>query len=178
MNQSLSSEFLALRIAVLTVSDTRTVENDRSGDVLVEWIRSAGHELAERKIEKDDLRSLRAVFREWVANPKVDVVLSTGGTGLTRRDITPEALEPLITKKIAGFGELFRMLSYEEIGTSTIQSRVEAALCEDTFVFMLPGSPNACRTAVEKILTQQLDLRHRPCNFVELLPRIRIDSSS
>lgn len=164
--------FQALDIAVLTVSDTRTLDDDRSGQILVDRLEGAGHRIYERKIIKDDLLQVRAQFQAWIDNPDLRVVLSTGGTGLTDRDITPEALKPLITKDIAGFGELFRQVSYAEIGSSTIQSRVLGGLCRGTLIFALPGSPNACKTAMDKILLQQLDIRHRPCNFVELLPRI------
>lgn len=165
--------FVPLNMAVLTVSDTRTLEDDRSGALIVERLEEAGHRIADRKIVKDDLHVIRAAVAAWIADPGVDVVISTGGTGVTRRDVTPEAVEPLGTKHIRGFGELFRMLSYAEIGTSTIQSRAEAWLCDTTFVFVLPGSTGACRLAMEKILIQQLDIRHHPCNFAELLPRVR-----
>ena len=169
--------FIPLRVGVLTISDTRTMQTDRSGQVLVDALEEAGHRVHAREIVVDEVEAIRERFAAWIADSKIDVVLSTGGTGVTRRDVTPEALAPLVTKAIPGFGELFRMLSYDEIGTSTIQSRAEAALCEDTFVFILPGSPGACRTAMDKILISQLDHRHRPCNFVELLPRIRADSA-
>ena len=165
-------EFVPMRIAVLTVSDTRTLADDRSGAVLVERLASAGHTLAAREIVPDELDAIQNQLEAWIADEGVDVVLSTGGTGLTARDVSPEALEPLITKSIPGFGALFRWLSYEEIGTSTIQSRAVAGLCGRTFVFVLPGSPGACRTAWDRILVQQLDIRHRPCNFPELLDRL------
>lgn len=166
-------EFIAVRVAVLTISDTRTAANDTSGDLITERLTAPGHELAAREIIPDDLEAIRAKLQAWIAAPEVEVVIATGGTGLTKRDVTPEALAPLITKEIPGFGELFRQLSYDEIGTSTIQSRAIGALCGDTLVFALPGSTGACRTAMDKILVQQLDYRHRPCNFVEMLPRIR-----
>lgn len=172
MASMLQTEFLALDIALLTVSDTRTLEDDRSGRILAEGLEGAGHRIYDRSIVKDDVKTVRAQFKGFIGDPKVRVVISTGGTGMTDRDITPEALKPLITKEIPGFGELFRQVSYEEIGSSTIQSRVLAGLCQGTFIFALPGSPNACKTALNKILLQQLDIRHRPCNFVELLPRI------
>jgi molybdopterin adenylyltransferase len=159
-------------MAVLTVSDTRTLADDRSGAVLVELLEQAGHRLVARAILRDELELIRERLRAWIADDEIEVVLVTGGTGVTARDITPEALAPLVSKPIPGFGELFRWLSYAEIGTSTIQSRAEAALCGKTLVFLLPGSPNACRTAWTKILVQQLDSRHRPCNFIELLPRM------
>jgi molybdenum cofactor biosynthesis protein B len=163
---------LSVRVAVLTVSDTRTLADDRSGAVLVELLEQAGHRLVVRAIVRDELELIRERLRAWIADEEIQVVLVTGGTGVTARDVTPEALAPLVTKPIPGFGELFRWLSYAEIGTSTIQSRAEAALCGKTLVFLLPGSPNACRTAWTKILAQQLDSRHKPCNFVELFDRL------
>ncbi len=165
--------FIPVNIAVLTVSDTRTLATDRSGQVLASRLGEAGHRIVARQIITDDLIQLREQLRRFIEDPEIEVVITTGGTGVTPRDVTPEALAPLITKAIPGFGELFRWLSYEEIGTSTIQSRAEAALCDETYVFLLPGSPGAVRTALDRILLQQLDNRHRPCNFVELLPRIR-----
>lgn len=168
----MSPEFQPVRVAVMTVSDTRTLADDRSGALLVERLESAGHELAARAIVRDELEAIRSQLRSWITDPRVQVVLATGGTGVTARDVTPEALAPLATKAIPGFGELFRWLSYAEIGTSTIQSRAEAALCSQTLVFALPGSPGACRTAWDKILAQQLDRRHKPCNFVELFDRL------
>jgi molybdenum cofactor biosynthesis protein B len=165
-------EFLPVRVGVLTVSDTRTLADDRSGDTAVELLTGAGHTIAARAIVTDDVDKIRGQLAAWIADPEVDVVITTGGTGVTPRDVTPEALAPLITKPIPGFGELFRWISFAEIGTSTIQSRAEAALCGTTYVFLLPGSTGAVRTAMEKILLSQLDHRHRPCNFVELLPRI------
>jgi len=161
----------SLAIAVLTVSDTRTAADDRSGDLLCERLQNAGHRLAERAIEPDDRYRLRARVSAWIAAATVDVVLTTGGTGFTGRDTTPEALEPLFDKRIDGFGELFRQLSYEEIGTSTIQSRATAGLANATLVFCLPGSTGACRTGWDSILATQLDEAHRPCNFVELIER-------
>ncbi|MCA9715155.1 MAG: molybdenum cofactor biosynthesis protein B [Myxococcales bacterium] len=165
--------FIPVNVAVLTVSDTRTRATDRSGQLIVDRLTAAGHVIAGRFICKDDRVSIRAQLRRWIADAGVDVIITTGGTGLTPRDVTPEALAPLVSKPIPGFGELFRWLSFEEIGTSTIQSRAEAALCHQTYVFVLPGSTGAVRTAMDKILLSQLDHRHRPCNFVELLPRIR-----
>jgi molybdopterin adenylyltransferase len=167
------SDFIPINVAVLTVSDTRTLETDTSGAALVDTLTRAGHRVVERRIVPDDLGQLRGCFEGWVEDEGIDVVLSTGGTGITGRDQTPEALEPLVTKPIPGFGELFRMLSYAEIGASTIQSRAEAALCGSTLVFMLPGSSGAVRLALDKILIPQLDRRTRPCNFVELMPRLR-----
>lgn len=160
---------IPVRIAVMTVSDTRTVADDRSGAVLVERLQAAGHELVGRVIVRDEISLIRAQLRRWIAEPQVQVVLVTGGTGIAARDVTPEALAPLVSKPIPGFGELFRWLSYAEIGSSTIQSRAEAALCSDTLVFLLPGSPGACTTAWDKILASQLDSRHKPCNFSQIL---------
>lgn len=165
------AEFRPLDIAVLTVSDTRTTVDDRSGDLLVERLSGAGHRLAARAIEPDDRYRLRARVSGWIADPAVQAVLTTGGTGFTGRDTTPEALGPLFDKTIDGFGELFRQLSYEEIGTSTIQSRAVAGLANGTLIFAIPGSTGACRTAWDRILATQLDIRHRPCNFVELIER-------
>ena len=165
--------FIPVHTAVVTVSDTRTLATDRSGDIIAGRLEEAGHSIAAREIVRDELEPLRALLRRLIADPAIEVVITTGGTGVTPRDITPEALAPLVSKPIPGFGELFRWLSYDEIGTSTIQSRAEAALCDETYVFLLPGSPGAVRTALDRILLQQLDNRHRPCNFVELLPRIR-----
>jgi molybdenum cofactor biosynthesis protein B len=167
------STFSPLRVAVVTVSDTRTLETDKSGGFIVDALAAAGHTLASRAIVPDDLEGLRATFRSLVEAPEVDVVLATGGTGITQRDVTPEALAPLVTKAIPGFGELFRYLSYADIGAATIQSRAEAALCGGTLVFLLPGSTGAVRLALEKIVLPQLDSRTKPCNFAELLPRVR-----
>ena len=165
--------FVPVNIAVLTVSDTRTIETDGSGQAIVDLLTEAGHNVVERTIVADNRDAIRARFSSWIASDSIDVIIATGGTGVTPRDTTPEALAPLITKPIPGFGELFRWLSYQEIGTSTIQSRAEAALCFSTYVFLLPGSTGAVRTAMTRIVLSQLDHRHRPCNFVELLPRIR-----
>ena len=166
-------EFQPLNIAVLTVSDTRTLADDASGQTLVERLTGAGHQLAERAIVPDDIYQIRAILSRWIADPAVQVVLTTGGTGMTGRDSTPEAVRPLLDKEIAGFGELFRMLSWEEIGTSTLQSRALGGLANATFIFCLPGSTGACRTGWDRILQAQLDARSRPCNLVELLPRLR-----
>lgn len=162
-----------LRIAVLTVSDTRTLETDKSGAFIAEAVQAAGHVLAERHIVADDLAVLGAIFSDLIQDEGVDVVLATGGTGITARDVTPEALTPHVTKWIPGFGELFRYLSYADIGAATIQSRAEAALCQGTLVFLLPGSTGAVKLALEKIIVPQLDSRTKPCNFAELLPRVR-----
>lgn len=165
--------FIPIAAGVLTVSDTRTLETDRSGAAAAELLEEAGHRVAQREIVRDEKEAIRDAAARWVADPEVDVVVTTGGTGVTRRDVTPEAVAPLVTKRIPGFGELFRWLSYEEIGTSTLQSRAEGSICGDTFVFLLPGSTGAVRTAMTRILLPQLDNRTRPCNFVELLPRLR-----
>jgi molybdenum cofactor biosynthesis protein B len=165
--------FEPVRVAVLTVSDTRTPTTDVSGQTVADRLTAAGHVVAERSIVRDELDGIRAAFRRFVDDRDIDVVIATGGTGVTARDVTPEALAPLVDKPIPGFGELFRWLSFAQIGTSTIQSRAEAALCKSTYVFLLPGSPRAVQLAMDDILLPQLDVRHRPCNFVELLPRIR-----
>jgi molybdenum cofactor biosynthesis protein B len=167
--------FIPLNIAVLTVSDTRTRENDTSGDVIQERLTTAGHKIAARAILRDDVEKLREQLRAWMADKNVDAVISTGGTGLTKRDVTPEAFESLLTKTIPGFGELFRWLSYEEIGTSTIESRAFAGVADDTLVFCLPGSTGACRTGMDKIILPQLNATTAPCNLTEMLPRIRHD---
>ncbi|MBT3558244.1 MAG: molybdenum cofactor biosynthesis protein B [Rhodospirillales bacterium] len=166
-------EFQAVNIAVVTVSDSRTAEDDRSGDTLVERLQVAGHVLADRAIIKDDQAIIAAKFRDWSNNPKIEVILSTGGTGVTGRDVTPEALAEVADKDIPGFGEIFRMLSYQKIKTSTIQSRAAAAVVNGTYVFVLPGSPGACKDAWDDILVHQLDIRFKPCNFVELMPRLQ-----
>jgi molybdopterin adenylyltransferase len=165
--------FLAVNIAILTVSDTRTTEDDRSGDTLAERAAAAGHRVAARKIVRDDVDAIVAQLREWIADPVIDVVVSTGGTGVTGRDVTPEAFQSVYEKEIAGFGELFRWQSYEKIGTSTIQSRATAGVAGGTYLFALPGSPGACRDGWDGILAHQLDNRFRPCNFVELMPRLQ-----
>ena len=160
------AEFMPASIAVLTVSDTRTEENDTSGQYLVEAALVAGHRLADKRIVKDDVYQLRAVVSQWIADPSVQAILVTGGTGFTSRDSTPEALRPLFDKEVEGFGELFRQISYQEIGTSTIQSRALAGFANHTAIFVMPGSTGACRTAWEKIIAAQLGARHRPCNFM------------
>lgn len=164
--------FVPVSIAVLTVSDTRTLEEDKSGNVLVERLQAAGHRLADRDIVKDDFDIIVARLRAWIADTDVDVVIATGGTGVTGRDVSPEAFQSVYEKEIAGFGEVFRMLSYEKIGTSTIQSRATAGVAGGTYLFAVPGSPGACRDAWDGILASQLDYRHRPCNFVELMDRL------
>lgn len=165
-------EFKPLNIAVLTVSDTRGEAEDKSGKLLATRVTEAGHRLAEKAIVRDDIYAIRAVLSHWIAEPEVDVVLSTGGTGVTGRDGTPEAVTPLLDKIIDGFGETFRALSFEEIGTSTMQSRALAGVANRTYVFVLPGSSGACRTAWDRLISTQLDYRTRPCNLVELMPRL------
>jgi len=164
--------FIPVRIALLTVSDTRTAADDKSGDSLAQMIGAAGHELAARAIVKDDVASIRAKLSAWIGDPGIDVVISTGGTGFTGRDVTPEAAKPLFEKEIDGFSTVFHMISFQKVATSTIQSRACAGLAGGTYIFCLPGSPGACRDAWEGILRQQLDNRHRPCNLVEIMPRL------
>lgn len=167
------NEFRPVRIAVLTVSDTRTRDDDRSGDTLAERLLAAGHELAARDIVRDDRDAIAARFRSWADDEAIEVIISTGGTGVTGRDVTPEALSDVAEKKVDGFGELFRWISYQKIGTSTVQSRADAGVLKGTYIFVLPGSPGACRDGWDEILKDQLDIRHKPCNFAELLPRLR-----
>jgi|TARA_B110001454_G_scaffold85780_1_gene82390 molybdenum cofactor biosynthesis protein B len=162
----------SVNIAVLTVSDTRTEENDKSGDTLVERLKNAGHLLVEKRIVKDELSLLKETLKEWIDSSKVDVVIATGGTGVTGRDVTPEAFECLYEKSIPGFGELFRSLSYQNIKTSTMQSRATAGVANGTFLFALPGSTGACKDAWDMIIVHQLDSNHKPCNLVELMPRL------
>jgi molybdopterin adenylyltransferase len=164
--------FRPLRLAILTVSDSRDETGDTSGRLLRERAESAGHEVVAREIVRDDVYQLRAVVSRWIADPEIEVILSTGGTGVTGRDSTPEAVVPLLDKEVEGFGELFRQVSFEEIGASTLQSRTLGGLANGTFVFCLPGSTGACRTAWERILEPQLDIRTRPCNFAQLIPRL------
>ena len=166
-------EFVAINIAVMTISDTRTEADDKSGNTLCERLQGAGHNLLARAIVKDDRDAIVAQLREWIDDPKIDAVLATGGTGVTGRDVTPEAFQEVYEKEVAGFGELFRMLSYEKIGTSTIQSRATAGVAKGTYMFALPGSTGACKDAWDDILVYQLDIRHKPCNFVELIPRLQ-----
>jgi molybdenum cofactor biosynthesis protein B len=164
--------FLPVRIAVLTVSDSRTIADDRSGGTLVALLEEAGHELADRAIVPDDIAQLRARVSSWIADPNIDVVITTGGTGFTGRDVTPEALMPLFEKHVDGFSVVFHMISYEKIKTSTVQSRACAGVANGTYIFCVPGSPSACKDAWNEILKWQLDNRHRPCNFVEIMPRL------
>ncbi len=168
-----SRTFKPINIALLTVSDTRGPDEDTSGDILAERITSSGHRLVDRTILKDDAGLIEDRLRQWIADPAVDAVVSTGGTGLTGRDVTPEALDRVKTREIPGFGELFRMVSYQTIGTSTIQSRACAVVADGTYIFALPGSNGAVRDGWDLILAEQLDARNRPCNFVELMPRLR-----
>lgn len=167
-----SRPFIPLSIAVLTVSDTRKLEDDRSGSILSERIKIDGHSLADREIVKDEIAAIQARIRAWVERSDIDVVITTGGTGFTGRDVTPDAIEPLFNKRMDGFSFLFHQLSSEKIGTSTIQSRATAGLIDTTFVFCVPGSPGACKDAWDGILNKQLDYRHLPCNFVEIMPRL------
>lgn len=166
-------EFRRLRIAVLTVSDTRTEESDTSGKLLVERLERAGHVLFEKRIVPDNIYQIRAVVAGWIASPYVEVVLTTGGTGVTGRDGTPEAVRPLLDKELEGFGELFRMVSFQEIGTSALQSRALAGVANGTYIFVLPGSRHACATAWDKLIEKQLDARTRPCNLAQLIPRLK-----
>lgn len=166
-------EFLPVRIAVLTVSDTRTLQDDKSGDTLVARIEDAGHVVAAREILKDDVPTLVQQLKTWIADENVDVVIATGGTGLTGRDVTPEAFAQVCEKDIPGFGEVFRWISYQKIKTSTIQSRATAGLANGTYLFALPGSTGACKDAWDDILVHQFDARTRPCNMVELMPRLK-----
>lgn len=168
-----SLAFLPVNIAVLTVSDTRGLDDDRSGQALVERIVAADHRLADRRVVPDDADRIESVLREWIADTKIDVVISTGGTGLTGRDVTPEAFARVIEKEIIGFGELFRLLSYQKIGTSTIQSRAVGGVAGGTHLFALPGSTGAVKDGWDDILRFQLDARHQPCNLVELMPRLQ-----
>ena len=167
-----SRQFIALKIAVLTVSDTRDVTSDKSGATLVERIEKAGHAVAARAIVRDDVETIRARIKDWIVDPTVDVIITTGGTGFTGRDVTPEAVEPLFEKRMDGFATLFLMVSHAKIGTSAIQTRATAGVAGATYIFCLPGSPGACRDGWDEILVHQLDYRYRPCNFVEIMPRL------
>jgi len=164
--------FKPVRIAVLTVSDSRETADDKSGGLLADRIAGAGHELAERRIVRDEVAEIQHALRGWIAHPATDAIITTGGTGLTGRDVTPEAARPLFDKEIDGFSTVMHMLSYEKVGTSTIQSRSLAGVAGGTYIFCLPGSPGACKDAWDGILQYQLDYRHRPCNFVEIMPRL------
>jgi molybdopterin adenylyltransferase len=164
--------FIPLSIAVLTVSDTRSLAEDRSGNVLVERLEKAGHSLGDRAVVTDDIEAIQAKVKAWIANPAIDVVITTGGTGFTGRDVTPDAIEPLFEKRMDGFSAVFHRISFDKIGTSTIQSRATGGVAGATYIFVLPGSPGACKDAWDGILEAQLDYRHRPCNFVEIMPRL------
>lgn len=165
-------EFIPIGIAVLTISDTRTEADDVSGDTLIERIKEAGHNLGGRAVVRDDPKEIKKAVSAWIKDDNIDVVITNGGTGVTGRDVTPEALQPLFDKEIEGFGELFRMISYDKVGTSTMQSRAIGGLAGSTYIFALPGSPSACKDGWDEILKFQLDSRHRPCNLVELMPRL------
>ena len=165
-------KFLPVSIALLTISDSRVLENDKSGDLLADKIEGSGHILFDRKIVKDVILDIQKISKEWIKRSDVEVIISTGGTGLTGRDVSPEAFRSIFDKEIEGFGELFRFLSFKKIGTSTIQSRAVAGVANGTYIFVLPGSPSACKDAWEEILLHQLDYRHKPCNFVEIMPRL------
>ena len=168
-----SKAFLPVNIAVLTVSDSRTAGDDRSGDTLQRLIQQAGHRIADRRIVKDEAAAIVETLRAWIDDPQIDCVISTGGTGVTGRDVTPEAFKQVFDKEIEGFGELFRWISFQKVGTSTIQSRALAGVAGRTYLFALPGSTGACKDAWTEILRYQLDSRHQPCNFVELMPRLQ-----
>ena len=165
--------FIPVTVAVLTVSDTRTADTDRSGDVLADRITAAGHRVGDRAIVHDEVARIEVQLRRWIGDPGIDVIITTGGTGITGRDVTPEAFDQVVEKRIEGFGELFRMLSYQKIGTSTMQSRALAGVAGGTYLFALPGSTGAVKDAWDGILLWQLDSRHRPCNLVELMPRLQ-----
>jgi molybdopterin adenylyltransferase len=167
-----SRVFIPLKFAVLTVSDTRELADDRSGAILIERIAKAGHAVTDRGIVPDDVAAIRARVKNWIADPEIDVVITTGGTGFTGRDVTPEALEPLFEKRMEGFATLFLIVSHGKIGTSAIQTRATAGVAGATYIFCLPGSPGACKDAWDEILCHQLDYRYRPCNFVEIMPRL------
>lgn len=164
--------FIAVNIAVLTVSDTRSVKEDKSGRVLADLLTDAGHELIERAVVRDDIPAIRSLVKSWIDTPAIDVIITTGGTGFTGRDVTPEAVRPLFEKEIEGFSVIFHQLSFEKVGTSTVQSRACGGVSKGTYIFCVPGSPGACKDAWQGILKYQLDNRHRPCNFVEIMPRL------
>jgi molybdenum cofactor biosynthesis protein B len=172
MEQTTPKPFVPVHFAVLTVSDTRSLEEDRSGTTLAERIAGAGHVLSDRAIVTDDAKKIRAAVKRWLKNPEIDAIITTGGTGFTGRDVTPDALEPLFEKRMEGFSAVFHRISYDKIGTSTIQSRAIAGLVGTTFIFCLPGSPGACRDAWDAILVEQFDYRQDPCNLVEIMPRL------
>ena len=169
---SIKINFIPINIAVVTISDTRVLDNDKSGDVLEKRVLGSNHKIISREIVKDDFDKISQLFQNLINNKKIDVIISTGGTGLTGRDITPEVMKTLFDKTIDGFGEMFRWLSYSKIGTSALQSRALAGVSNGTYIFCLPGSPSACRDGWDQILIHQLDIRHKPCNFVEIMPRL------
>ena len=169
---NLKRPFVSISIALITISDTRGFQNDKSGNLLKEKILISGHKVFQRKIVKDEIIDIQNQVKSWLKEKKLDAIISTGGTGLTGRDVSPEAFRPLFDKEIEGFGELFRYLSYKKIGTSTIQSRTLAGVAKGKYIFVLPGSPSACKDAWDEILVHQLDFRHKPCNFVEIMPRL------
>ena len=171
MNEDI--KFLSINVAVVTISDTRTLENDKSGDVLEKRIKQTGHIVLAREIVQDEFKKISSLFSNLIKYKKIDVIISTGGTGLTGRDITPEVMMTLFEKSIDGFGEMFRWMSYKKIGTSALQSRALAGVANGTYIFCLPGSPSACRDGWDDILVHQLDIRHKPCNFVEIMPRLQ-----
>ena len=166
-------EFLPINISIVTISDTRNLENDKSGDVLVHRVKESGHKISSRNIVKDDFDEISELFKYLIHDKNIDVIISTGGTGLTGRDITPEVMKTIFEKSIDGFGEMFRWLSFSKIGTSALQSRALAGVTKGTYIFCLPGSPSACKDGWDDILDHQLDVRHKPCNFVEILPRLQ-----
>ena len=172
-NSSNMKNMTTITCSILTISDTRTLKDDKSGDLLSQYISKAGHDLRDRHIARDDVYAIRSIVSQWIAAPEVNVIITTGGTGFTGRDSTPEALTPLFDKEIKGFGELFRQISFDEIGTSTIQSRAVGGLANGTLIFSLPGSSGAVTTGWTKILANQLDITFRPCNFAELIPRFK-----
>ena len=165
--------FIPVTISLLTISDTRSKEDDKSGNLLENKVLESGHILFDRKIVRDDISEIKKTSKDWIENPDVEIIISTGGTGLTGRDVSPEAFRQIFDKEIEGFGELFRYLSFKKIGTSTIQSRAIAGVSNGTYIFVLPGSPSACKDAWDDILSHQLDYRHKPCNFVEIMPRLK-----
>lgn len=165
-------KFVSMNIAILTLSDTRTINEDKSGQVLVDRLENAGHILTDRDMCKDDISAIQMIVNKWISDPKIDVIITTGGTGFTGRDVTVEAIEPLFEKKMDGFSIIFHQISFAKIGTSTIQSRATGGVANATYIFCLPGSPGACKDAWDGILEQQLDYRHGPCNFVEIMPRL------
>jgi molybdenum cofactor biosynthesis protein B len=171
-NRENSRSFIAMNIAVLTMSDTRSLKDDKSGQILADRLTDAGHKLIDRQMSKDDIPAIQAIVKNWIKNPDIDVILTTGGTGFTGRDVTVEAVEPLFEKKMDGFSTIFHAISFAKIGTSTIQSRATGGVANATYIFCLPGSPGACKDAWDGIICKQLDYRHMPCNFVEILPRL------